>query len=68
MGKLTVDDGPVPPKFSSDDASCSVEQCDQKTMAMSADRLVKRVFESTDKVDKRILHLFKVRHKSQTIN
>ena len=35
---------------------------------MSADLLVNNVFKSTDKVDKRILQLFKVRHKFQTIN
>ena len=68
MGKLTVGDGPIPPEFLSDDASSSVDQCDLKTRAMSADRFVKRVFESTDEVDRRILHLLKVQHTSQTVS
>ena len=67
MSKLTVGAGPIPPQFS-DDASCSVDECDQTTRAMDADRFVKQVFESTDKVDRRILQLFKVRHKLLTIN
>ena len=67
MSKLTVGDGPLLSNFS-DGASSGVEQGDQKTRAMNSDSFVKRAFEGTDKVDKRLLQLLEVRQKLQTVN
>ena len=62
MSKLIVGDVPIPSKFSDDsnDAFCSVDDGRQKTRVMNEDRFVKQVFESTDKVDRRMLQLIKV--------
>ena len=68
MSKLTVGDGPVPSK-SSDDASSSFDYGDQKaSRAVNADRFVKQVLESTDRFDRKILQLFKVRQKLLTVS
>ena len=61
MSKLTVSDGPVPSNFLDGDDSSGVEQGDQKTRTMNSDSFVKRAFESADKVDRRLLQLFKVK-------
>ena len=68
MSKLTVSDGPAPSNFLNGNASSGVEQGDQRTRAMNSDRFVKRAFESADKVDRRLLQLFKVKQKLQTTN
>ena len=68
MSKLTVGDGPAPYK-SSDDASSSVDYGDLKTSnAVKVDRFVKQVLVSTDKFDRKILQLFKVRQKLLTVS
>ena len=56
MSQLTINDGAGPFKYP-DKGSCSDGSGvgDQKARALNADRFVKRMFESTDKVDKKLL-------------
>ena len=68
MSTLTVSAGPAPSNFSDGGASSSVDQGDQRTRTLNSDRLVRRAFKGTDKVDKRLLQLLEVRQKLQTVN
>ena len=55
MSQLTINDGAVPFKYP-DEASCSDGGIsNKKTKAMNAESFVKRMIESTDKVDKQLL-------------
>ena len=42
------------------------DQRDDSTRALNADQFVKRMFTSTDMVDKQMLHIFKLRQKADT--
>ena len=56
MSRPIIRDGAAS-SSNSDTESCS----DQKMRAWEAGRFVKRIFSSSDKVDKQLLNLFKVR-------
>ena len=57
MSKLTVSDGPAPINFAYGSSSGVEQGGDQKIRTMNSDSFVKRAFEGTDKVDRRLLHL-----------
>ena len=65
MSKLTIQDGHASTNFS-DDESCSDKVSGQKTRALNANQIIKRLLESTDKVDRRILQLLMTKQKSLT--
>ena len=56
MSQLTINDGTGSLKYPNE-GSCSdgIGVGDQKARALNADRFVKRMFESTDKVDRQLL-------------
>ena len=64
MSQLTIRDGPVPSELS----SASGDQLDQESRAINTDSFAKRILESKDKVDRRMLKLFKVKEKLQTFS
>ena len=63
MSQLTINDGAASFRYP-DEASCSDGIGDQKVRAVNADRFVKRMIESTDKIDKQLLQKIKLRQKS----
>ena len=66
MSQLTINDDAASFRYPFE-ASYSDGIGDQKARAMNADRFVKRMVESTDKVDKQLLQLLKLRQKSLAV-
>ena len=63
MSQLAIRDGLIPSELSHES---SASENDRKSVTINADSFTKHIFESKDKVDRRMLKIFKVREKLQT--
>ena len=65
MGRPTIRDGAPSSNNSDTERSRSDDLSDHKMGAWEAERFVKRMVSSSDKVDNQLLNLFKVRQKTK---
>ena len=64
MSQLTINDGPVCSKFP-DDVNFSDDFGDRKSKYLESESYSERMFDSRDKIDQRLLQLFKIRRKQE---